>query len=143
MTADGPGAQMIAGRVGTGVFNRLSKMDLPRRLDAVAPRPLTRFAVAFALLAAIVTIRVGIDAAMPGVTPFALLYPAVLLATILAGWMSGAMLMAMGGLLVWYIVLEPTRSFELSRPADAVSLTSSKLVLTVQAPSKSDTTTAP
>jgi PAS domain S-box-containing protein len=122
LTADGPGAQMNATRVGTGVFNRLSKMDLARRLDAVAPRPLTQFAVAFALLAAVAAIRVGVDAAAPGVTPFALLYPAILLATIVAGWMSGAMLMAMGGLLVWYLVLEPSRSFELGTPAEAVSL---------------------
>jgi PAS domain S-box-containing protein len=97
-------------------------MDISRRLDAVAPRPLTRFGVALALLATVVAIRLGIDAAVPGVTPFALLYPAVLLATIVAGWMSGALLMTMGGLLVWYMVLEPTRSFALWSPAEAVSL---------------------
>lgn len=88
----------------------------------MAPRPLTRLLVAFGLLAAISIVRVGIDAAVPGVTPFALLYPAVLLATLIAGWMSGALLMTMGGLLVWYIVLEPTRSFVLKTPAEAVSL---------------------
>ena len=81
---------MNATRVGTGVFDRLSRMDIPRRLDAVAPRPLTRFLVAFVLLAAVVVIRLGIDSAVPGVTPFALLFPAILLATILAGWISGA-----------------------------------------------------
>lgn len=113
---------MNATSVGTGVFDRLSRIDVPRRLDAVAPRPLTRLLVAFGLLAAISIVRVGIDAAVPGVTPFALLYPAVLLATLIAGWMSGALLMTMGGLLVWYIVLEPTRSFVLKTPAEAVSL---------------------
>ncbi|MGH6965594.1 MAG: HWE histidine kinase domain-containing protein [Phenylobacterium sp.] len=113
---------MIGKRVGTGVFDRLSRMDIPRRLDAVAPQPLTRFLVAFVLLLVVVVIRLGIDAAIPGVTPFALLFPAILLATILAGWMSGVLLMAMGGLLVWYIVLAPTRSFALDTPAEAVSL---------------------
>jgi len=113
---------MNAERVGTGVFDRLSRMDIPRRLDAVAPQPLTRFLVAVLLLAIVVVIRLGIDAVVPGVTAFALLYPAVLLATIVAGWMSGALLMTMGGLLVWYVVLEPTRSFVLKTPAEAVSL---------------------
>jgi PAS domain S-box-containing protein len=108
--------------VGTGVFDRLSRIDLPRRLDAVAPRPLTPFAVALALLAAVGAARVAIDAFLPGVAPFALLYPAVLLATVAAGWMSGAAVMVAGGLLVWFTVLEPTRSFELRTPADAVSL---------------------
>jgi len=104
------------------VFDRLSRMDIPWRLAAVAPRPLTRVLVAFVLLAITVVIRLGIDAAVPGVTPFALLFPAVLLATLIGGWMSGALLMTMGGLLVWYIVLEPTRSFALESPAEAVSL---------------------
>lgn len=113
---------MNAERVGTGVFDRLSRMDIPRRLDAVAPRPLTRLAVAVLLLAIVVAIRLAIDAAVPGVTPFALLFPAILLATILAGWMSGVLLMAMGGLLVWYVVLEPGRSFALQSPGEVVSL---------------------
>jgi len=104
------------------VFDRLSRIDLPRRLDAVAPRALTQFVVAFVLLAVIGILRRGIDAAVPGVTPFALLYPTVLLATIIAGWASGVMVMVMGGLLVWYLVLDPTRSFALASPAEAVSL---------------------
>jgi PAS domain S-box-containing protein len=104
------------------VFDRLSKMDLPRRLDAVAPRPLTRAAVGAALLAVVGLIRVGIDAAVPGVIPFALLYPAVLLATLLAGWTTGAGVMAVGGVLVWYGVLHPQRSFEVATPAETLSL---------------------
>jgi len=113
---------MKAERVGTGVFDRLSRMDIPRRLDAVAPRALTRFAVAFVLLGIVVVIRLAIDAAVPGVTPFALLFPAILLATILAGWMSGVLVMTMGGFLAWYMVLEPTRSFALAAAGEAVSL---------------------
>jgi PAS domain S-box-containing protein len=104
------------------VFSRLSRIDLPRRLAAVAPRPLTRLAVAFGLLTVVAGLRLAIDAMIPGVTPFALLYPAVLLATLAAGWVSGATLMSVGGLLVWYMVLEPVRSFALATPAVGVSL---------------------
>ena len=105
-----------------GVFDSLSNIDLPRRMAAVAPRPVIRFAVAFTLLALVVLIRLAVDALVPGVTPFTLLYPAVLLATLLAGWMSGAGVMAAGGLLVWYLVLEPRRSFAFAAPAEGVSL---------------------
>src|SRR4051812_8326746 len=90
---------------GRGVVGRLSNIALPRRLAAVAPRPLTRIAVAFALLSAVGLVRLAIDTLVPGVTPFALLYPAVLLATLAAGWTSGGVVLALGGLLVWYMEL--------------------------------------
>ncbi len=105
-----------------GVFDSLSKIDLPRRMAEVAPRPVIRIAVALTLLSLTSLIRLAIDSLVPGVTPFALIYPAVLLATLLAGWMSGAGVMAAGGLLIWYVVLTPTRSFALGSPAEAVSL---------------------
>ncbi|MDB5425826.1 MAG: signal transduction histidine kinase [Phenylobacterium sp.] len=104
------------------MFDSLSNIDLPRRLDAVAPRALTRVAVAVALLSVVGLVRLAIDAVVPGVTPFALLYPAVLLATLLAGWISGGAVMAIGGLLVWYLVLGPRHSFHLTAPHDVVSM---------------------
>jgi PAS domain S-box-containing protein len=104
------------------VFDRLIKMDLPRRLDAIAPRPLTQIAVTVALLVVVSAARLAINAVVPGVTPFALLYPAVLLATLLAGWASGAGLMTAGGVLVWYRVLHPQHSFGLATPAETLSL---------------------
>jgi PAS domain S-box-containing protein len=104
------------------VFDRLSNFDLPRRLDAVAPRPLTRIAVAFVLLSLVGLARLAIDAVAPGVTPFALLYPAVLLATLAAGWMSGAAVMSVGGLVVWYVVMSPARSLEPRSTAETLSM---------------------
>ena len=104
------------------MFDRLSNFDLPRRLDAVAPRPLTRIAVAFVLLSLVGLARLAIDAVAPGVTPFALLYPAVLLATLAAGWMSGAAVMSVGGLIVWYVVMSPARSLEPRSTAETLSM---------------------
>lgn len=104
------------------MFDSLSNIDLPRRLAAVAPRSLTRIVVAFVLLSVVGLVRLAVDALVPGVTPFALLYPAVLLATLLAGWISGAAVMGVGGTLVWFVVMEPRRSFELAAPAEVVSL---------------------
>ena len=105
-----------------GVFDRLSNFDLPRRLDAVAPRPLTRIAVAAVLLSLVGLARLAIDAVAPGVTPFALLYPAVLLATLAAGWMSGAAVMSVGGLVVWYVVMSPARALEPRSTAETLSM---------------------
>ena len=104
------------------MFDSLSNIDLPRRMAAVAPAPVIRGAVAVTLLAVVVAIRLAVEVLAPGVAPFSLLYPAVLLATLLAGWMSGGALMIVGGLLVWYAVLEPTRSFSLNTTSEGVSL---------------------
>ncbi len=51
---------------------------------------MTRIAVVLGLLVTVSVLRLAIDAIVPGVTPFALMYPAVLLATLAAGWISGA-----------------------------------------------------
>ena len=104
------------------MFDSLSNIDLPRRMAGVAPAPVIRGVVAVALLALVVALRLAVDVMAPGVMPFALLYPAVLLATLLAGWMSGAALMTLGGLMVWYAVLEPRGSFALNTTSEGVSL---------------------
>ncbi|HZZ31138.1 MAG TPA: PAS domain-containing protein, partial [Phenylobacterium sp.] len=47
----------------------------------------------------------SLEAAFPGVLPFALQFPAVLLATLLAGWMSGAAVVVVGGVAAWLIAM--------------------------------------
>ena len=84
------------------MFNRLSKLDLPGRLHGVAPRPLTQVAVAVSLLALVIGARLVIDALARGVVPSALQFPAILVATLTAGWLCGVMVMAGGGLVLWF-----------------------------------------
>lgn len=100
------------------VFDRLSRIDLPERLDGVAPRILVQFAVAAGLLATVVLFRGVINLATPGVAPFSLLYPAILIATLTAGGGSGAMLLCMGGGMVWFFLLQPADH----RPSDLMTI---------------------
>jgi PAS domain S-box-containing protein len=87
------------------LFKRLSKINLLGRLDGAAPKLLTRVAVTVVLLAVVGVARRGLEAALPGVLPFALQFPTVLLATLLAGWISGATVAVIGGAAAWLIAM--------------------------------------
>ena len=92
------------------------------RLQGVLPRLVVEVTVVLVCLSVVVMARGLIDVLVPGVVPFALLYPAVLLATLLAGWRAGTAVMLMGGAAAWYAVLPPSQSFAVESAADAASL---------------------
>jgi PAS domain S-box-containing protein len=102
------------------VFDRLKTFRLVGRLDGAPPNLFVQVAVAVVLMTLVAIVRLSIDAAMAGVTPFSLLYPAVLAATLLAGWESGALLMLIGGTLVWLFLMD--RTGDGIRTSDVVSL---------------------
>ena len=106
---------------GAPVVNRLKTFRLVWRLDGAPPNIFVQAAVAVALLTLVAVVRLAIDAAMAGVAPFSLLYPAILAATLLAGWESGALLALIGGVLVWLFVMDRSGDGSL-RTADAISL---------------------
>ena len=104
------------------MFNRLSKIDLPGRLSGMAPQPFTQIAVATGVLLFSLALRRIIDAWTPGTAPYALMYPAVLAATLIAGWFSGAIVTAFGGIYVWLVVLAPAASRADRTPAEYTSV---------------------
>lgn len=65
-------------------------------------------------------LRLAIDAFIPGVAPFALLFPAVLVATLLAGWRCGLLTLGVIHLYAWYYLMPPD-GFAVS-PRDLQSL---------------------
>lgn len=77
-------------------------------------------AVGVVLVSAI--LRVGMERLAPGVAPFALLYPAVLGATLLVGWRSGVIAMTLGAFLVWFAIFTPRFSLLERNAADAITL---------------------
>jgi PAS domain S-box-containing protein len=105
---------------GADVFDRLKTFRLFGRLDGAPPNLFVQSGVALALLTVVAVVRLLIDAAMAGVAPFSLLYPAVLAATLLAGWESGALVALVGAALVWLFLFD--RTGEGLRTSDAVSL---------------------
>lgn len=102
------------------MFTHLSKIDLPGRLGAATARPLVQIAVAVILLVCVEVARRIADVLAPGTVPFALLFPAVMVATLTAGWLSGAIVILIGGALVWFHVVAPSET--LAAPAQLMSL---------------------
>jgi two-component sensor histidine kinase len=94
-------------------MKRLVTVDLRRRLRALGPAWLVETAVALGCVALSFVVRVVMDAITPGVLAFGVIYPICLLATLLAGWRSGLITLALSGLFAWYFVLTPNHTFAL------------------------------
>ena len=92
----------------------------------------TDIVVAFAAIGLAVAGRAVVDLFTPGVFPFAFVFPAVIFASLIAGLRAGLLSTASCQLLIWYFVIPPRRSFEITTP-DAVSLlvATASLTLTV------------
>lgn len=89
----------------------MGDLNLPERLAPVLPRWATEIIVAgfCALLAGL--LRLAVDVFAPLNAPFVFVFPAALLATLLAGWRSGLMSLAVLLLGAWYMVLSPGPGF--------------------------------
>ncbi len=97
-------------------------LDLPSKLEDDLPRWFTEAIVALAAIAAAVGIRMVISAFAPDVVPFALSFPAIVAATLLAGGRSGLMTVVGAQLLIWYMGLPPIRSFAIDSLTVALNL---------------------
>ncbi|HEY2750083.1 PAS domain-containing protein [Phenylobacterium sp.] len=108
------------------MLKKLGRIELFRRPDAAGPGRLLQVGVAVTLLAVAGLLQVLVDKLSPGVTPFALLFPAVLVATLIAGWECGAMVTGLGGLFGWTMAMHHPLIFPRlgtpATPADAVDL---------------------
>lgn len=103
-------------------MGRIGELDLPDRLAPYAPPWVTQLAFALLCVAAAIVLRLGIDLFAPGAGPFALGYPAVLVATLFARWGSGALCAALSLTHTWYFILQPEGSFLLKRAEDTPRL---------------------
>lgn len=68
---------------------RIGELDLPDRLYPAAPRWVTQLGVALLCVAAAAVLRFAINIVAPGAAVFALVYPAIMIATLFARWLSG------------------------------------------------------
>ena len=101
---------------------RLGEFDIRERLAPRAPAWLVQLVFALACIAGEIVVRLAINLFFPGAAPFALIYPAVLAATLFAGWQSGLTVLVLSEMLAWYYVLPAPRSFALENPADGPRL---------------------
>ena len=97
-------------------MRRLLAIDLPHRLAARVPRPVTEIATGAAIIVAVAAARALLNPLIGEGVPFAFTFLGVVLATLLAGWRAGTVALILGTILVWYFVLPVRGSFALRDP---------------------------
>jgi two-component sensor histidine kinase len=102
---------------------------LSERLLGRADGLLTDVIGVFAAIGFCVASRLILNIIAPGMVPFALTFPAVMVATLFAGARAGTIATILLQLLVWYFVLPPQRSFAVPPPGEAVGLVVTTLSL--------------
>ncbi|HEY8616314.1 PAS domain-containing protein [Phenylobacterium sp.] len=117
------------------MIRRLTEFDLPGRVETSAPRLAVELGLAAVAATVALAVRAALETVTPGIVPFALSFPAVLVATMLAGGRAGVATMVLGGLGTWYFFVEPKMSFGFDSPAQPVNLAlfvaSSMLIIVV------------
>jgi len=108
-------------------MNRLGELDFPDRMATYLPVWASQIVFALFALSAAVAMRLLVQAVWPGAGPFALTFPAILIATLFARWQSGVIALVLLTLGAWYFVMPPANSFALDDPATAPHITVSAL----------------
>ena len=107
-------------------------LDIPRLLSGVAPRWASKTACAVLGIGLAVLLRFIVEQITPGAAPFAFVYPAALMATLLGGWQAGLGTLAGTELLAWVFVVpkEPDGSHTEQQIAAAllVALTAAAVI---------------
>lgn len=97
-------------------------MRLPERFAAHVWPALTEFAIGAGAAVAAAAARLALTPVMNDRAPYALMFVAVVCATLFAGWRSGLAATLIGQGLAWFLVVRPNFSFELPGKTDAASL---------------------
>lgn len=100
----------------------MGDLNLSARLAPILPRWVTEIACAIASVGLAAILRLVVDTFATGIAPFVFVFPAALLATLLAGWRSGLLALAFLELGAWYVVLDPEPGFSPLSHADAATL---------------------
>lgn len=89
----------------------LRDIDLPERLRHRLPPVVTRILIGAGCLLAGLVVRRGLDLITPGAAPFALIFPAVMMATLFAGVRTGVVVGSIALGWAWYFIMPVRRSF--------------------------------
>ncbi|MEO5866648.1 MAG: sensor histidine kinase [Sphingomonas sp.] len=98
-------------------MSRLGELDLPDRLAPAIPRVVTQLAVALLCAVAAEVLRMVINTVAPGAAMFALVFPAIMVATLFARWLSGALTATMSIGYVYFVFFLPSVSPRAVNPA--------------------------
>ncbi len=102
-----------------GLRQRIGEFDVVEWLGGRFPAPLIQIGFGLACSVVAIWVRLLIDTVAPSAGPFALLYPAILIATLYGRWPAGLVTFATSFLYAWYVVLPPAFTFQFAQPSDA------------------------
>lgn len=102
--------------IGTGPQDERTTLSLS------APKWVLDIGCALLACAMAGVLRLAVDVFIPQVAPFVFVFPAALLATLMAGWRAGVLALAILVLGAWYMILSPTRGFGPLDEAQAATL---------------------
>jgi len=103
--------------------SHLGEFDLPERLAPVVPRAATQVGVGILCSSGAILLRVMLDGLEAAVgAPFALCFPAMLLATLFAGWRAGTIAAGLGISHAWFYSVPPIGAMQLPDRTDLAAV---------------------
>jgi len=101
---------------------RLGEFDLADRLAPLVPRWVTQLCVALLCCGGAALVRAALDAFAPGSAPFALVFPAVMLATLFGRWFAGLATATLTIGYAWFYIYPIAGSFSFGNRAGAINV---------------------
>lgn len=103
-------------------MHRLAAFDIAAHHPTGLPKLAAQTAFGIACTGLFVASRVLIDAAAPGVAPFALMFPCILIAALYGHWRAGLVTLTLSTAWGWYAVILPPMSWQIAAFEDKVRL---------------------
>lgn len=101
---------------------RIGELDLCDRLSPTIPVWVTQIAVGLTAAGSMRVVRLGFDLIVGGAAPFALIYPAIMIATLFARAAAGIVASATMILYIWYYLYPVRNSFRFADANGALSV---------------------
>ena len=103
-------------------MSRIGELDLCERLAPTVPVWVTQVSVGILSAGAAGLVRALLDLIAPGAAPFALVYPAIIVATLFARWGAGVVSATITILYSWYYLYPIRNSFRFADSAGALAV---------------------
>ncbi len=103
-------------------MSRIGAFDLCERLSPAIPVWVTQLGVTFLIVVGARIIRLIFDMIAGGAAPFALIYPAIMLATLFARAFAGVLTATIMIVYIWYFLFPIQRSFQFADSTGAFSV---------------------
>jgi two-component sensor histidine kinase len=112
-------------------MGRIGELDLPNRLAPTVPEWLSSVIIGLAAAACAGVLRFLLDLLTPGVAAFALIFPAVTVATLFARWLAGSVTAAISVGFIWFFIYPQRGAYPANSTLALVSVASVCIALAI------------